>query len=215
VSRAHVANNTGAVEWYTPASIVTAARAVLRTIDLDPASCAAANRIVKARLFYSQDDDGLTKQWSGRVFMNPPYAGGVIGRFVKKLVEHYRAGEVSEAVVLVNNATETDWFQSLAGYCSAACFVTGRLRFWRPDKSTGTPLQGQVVCYLGARPELFKAEFERFGFILYPVNRHETTGELFGNPEGRPALFGRAMNGAERARRARAKRKVAALADIS
>lgn len=208
MSKAHVSHNTGAVEWYTPPAIVKAARAVLRTIDLDPASCPEANRIVGARLFYSKDDDGLTKPWAGRVFMNPPYADGVIGRFIEKLVRHYRAGEVSEAVVLVNTATETNWCQSLQRAASAVCFVTGRLRFWRPDKSTGTPLQGQAVFYIGTRPELFLAAFRGLGHQWVQPERNETKGELFGNPEGRPARFGRAMSAAERGRRFRALRRV-------
>ena len=46
-------------EWYTPARYVDAARLTLGSIDLDPASCEAANKIVKAKTFYSKDRDGL------------------------------------------------------------------------------------------------------------------------------------------------------------
>ena len=51
-------------------------------IDLDPASCAEANKIVQAKQFYSQRDDGLKQPWFGRIWLNPPY-----GRFAPKFVE--------------------------------------------------------------------------------------------------------------------------------
>ena len=203
MSRAHVANNSGAVEWYTPAAVVKAARAVLGTIDLDPASCEEANRVVQATRFYSVEEDGLAQRWAGRVFLNPPYAGGVIGKFTDKLLEHYRAADVSEAVALVNNATDTEWCQSILKAASAVCFIKGRLRFWRHDRGDeGTPLQGQMVVYLGSTPELFTSVFARFGPVLVTF-RHETKGELFGKPAGRPVRFGRPMTAAERQRRHR------------
>lgn len=61
--RPHVTNNSGCNEWYTPEKYLDLAREVLDEIDLDPASCVFANETVKARLFYSEDDDGLTKPW--------------------------------------------------------------------------------------------------------------------------------------------------------
>ena len=210
MSKAHVSNNSGTIEWYTPGKIVEAVRATLGAIDLDPASCSEANKLIRARQFYSTDDDGLTKRSTGRVFMNPPYAGGMIGQFIRKLIEHYRAADITEAVVLVNNATETDWCQRLMAAASAMCLITGRLRFWRPDTEGGTPLQGQIAFYLGSRPELFRQMFRAFGTVWSHAKRHETKGELFGNPEGRPASFGRPMTAAERQRRARMKRKAAA-----
>jgi hypothetical protein len=97
--------------------------------------------------------------------MNPPYAADLIGKFCPRLARSYAAGEVTEACVLVNNATETGWFQSLADVAAALCFPRGRVRYWHPDKPEATPLQGQAVIYLGKHPERFRAEFLRFGFV--------------------------------------------------
>ena len=47
---------------------------MLGGIDLDPASNAEANRVVRAEVFFSSADDGLGKSWEGRVWLNPPYS---------------------------------------------------------------------------------------------------------------------------------------------
>src|SRR5262245_61446141 len=73
-SMAHVGQNSGEHEWYTPREYIDAARAVLGDIDLDPASSPEANTIVQAARFHTRDDDGRTQPWSGRVWMNPPYS---------------------------------------------------------------------------------------------------------------------------------------------
>lgn len=164
----HVAHNSGNNEWYTPAEYIQAARIVMGGIDLDPASSAIANQTVQASTYFTAEDDGLRYAWDGRVWMNPPYSGDLIGRFTEKLCTHYAAGDVREAIVLVNNATETTWFQGMMVHASAVCFVRRRIKFIDTDGNpSGAPLQGQAILYMGENVDLFTACFSEFGTVLY------------------------------------------------
>lgn len=166
----HVANNSGNNEWYTPLDYLAAARKVLGSVDLDPASCAVANQNVGAARFFSEADDGLGQEWSaGSLWMNPPYAQPLIGRFVDKLYKSIKSGSVERAVVLVNNGTETQWGQQLLSICKAVCFPSRRVRFLDPEGNpSGSPLQGQMVVGLGdIEPSDFRAAFVPLGTVMY------------------------------------------------
>lgn len=169
----HVANNSGNNEWYTPVDYIEAARLTLGTIDLDPASSDEANTVVRATRHCTIDDDGLAQNWSGRVWMNPPYSSDLVGRFIDKIIYHYCAGDVPEAIVLVNNATETQWFQTLAAHVSAICFPAKRIRFWTPTGESGSPLQGQAILYLGPNADNFIDNFSFFGLLARVAVVHE------------------------------------------
>jgi phage N-6-adenine-methyltransferase len=159
---------TGKSEWYTPAEYIEPAREVLGAIDLDPASSDKAQETVKARRYYTADNDGLALEWHGRVWMNPPYGRDLIQRFMNKLVDEYRSGRVEAAIVLTHNSTETAWFQTAQKACSAICFSDARVRFLDPDGDPCSPSQGQAFFYYGSDPDRFADVFESVGFIVIP-----------------------------------------------
>ena len=166
---AHVGQNSGDTEWFTPHEYAEATRVVLGAIDLDPASTDIANRVIQAAQIFTEQDNGLEQRWHGRVWMNPPYAQPLVSQFCEKLAESVRANSVEAAIVLVNNATETQWFRTLADVASAICFPTGRIRFWHPTKDSATPLQGQAVLYAGPDRDRFCDVFRTFGVVLQVV----------------------------------------------
>jgi phage N-6-adenine-methyltransferase len=164
----HVSHNSGENEWYTPVEYIDAAHAVMGGVDLDPASSDAANMTVGAARYFTAKDDGLAHSWQGRVWMNPPYAQPLIGLFCNALRWAIESGEVTEAITLTNNATETAWFADLLANAGAVCFPRGRIKFIDRDGNPGgAPLQGQAVVYSGPNVDQFASEFGKFGEVLY------------------------------------------------
>ena len=143
------------------------ARSVFGQIDLDPASCKLAQKYIKAVSFFDCESDGLENEWAGRVWLNPPYSKDLCSRFAAKLLESLDA-DVSEAIVLVNNATETGWMQELLGRCSAACFPAGRIKFLdSTGKPANSPLQGQAFLYFGDKYDEFRVVFSSCGAVFF------------------------------------------------
>jgi len=168
ILKPHVANNSGNNEWYTPSVYIEAARKVMGSIDCDPASSEIANEVVKATMYYTCDEDGTTKEWTGNIWMNPPYSQPLITAFCDLLVKKYVGKEIQQACVLVNNATETRFYQAMLSVCSAVCFLKGRVKFVdREGIESGAPLQGQTVLYFGENLKPFTEYFQEFGVILY------------------------------------------------
>lgn len=161
----HVAQNTGESEWYTPFEYIACAHSVMGRIDLDPASSEIANKTVRAEKIYTSKDDGLSKFWAGKVWMNPPYSAELVRRFISKFAKHVNDKDIIEGMVLVNNATETQWFSELVSVSNAVLFPSGRVKFLDPSGKPGAPLQGQALTYSGKNIQKFISEFGGFGWI--------------------------------------------------
>jgi ParB family chromosome partitioning protein len=162
-----VIHNSGEIEWFTPPPILDAARSVMCGIDCDPASCPDANRNVRASVYFTQKTDGLTKRWGRRVWLNPPYKKGLVKDFINALLARLKAGEVCQACVIVNNATETRWFQALLAECAGACFLCGRVKFIdKHGRCPGMGIQGQAVLYFGSRVDAFRRVFSCLGTVM-------------------------------------------------
>jgi ParB family chromosome partitioning protein len=149
------------IEWWTPLRYVELARRVMGEIDLDPATCAAANNTIKAKLFFDRQLDGLSQEWRGRVWLNPPY-GRQAKLFVEYLLQQFAAGRVTQAIVLLNcNSIETKWFEPLRAY--PLCFPRGRVHFISPGVNLTSSTHGSVFVYLGNRRMKFAREFSVIG----------------------------------------------------
>ena len=162
----HVSHNSGENEWYTPKHIIESVKAVMGEIDLDPASSELANDIIQAKDYYTTKEDGLKQDWHGRVWLNPPYSQPEITNFAKAVTSK----SYDEIMILVNNATETDWFRMMAEPSNAICIINKRLRFI--DKSgnpSGMPLQGQAILYGGSNVDKFVEEFKEVGLCMIPA----------------------------------------------
>ncbi len=161
----HRAMGTGENEWYTPTDVLDDVRSVLGEIDLDPASSEAAQKHVKAKRFFSEEEDGLEQEWHGKVFLNPPYAQPAIAHFADKMALEYEAGRTTEAIMLTHNYTDTRWFHIAERPSALICFTRGRIRFVSANGDLATPTQGQAFFYYGPRQEAFRQAFAKRGFI--------------------------------------------------
>lgn len=150
-------------EWLTPPELIKAVIDVLGGIDLDP--CSDNRRSVPARKHFTATDDGLSRDWHGRVYMNPPY-GSAIEAWVAKLHSAFEDGAVSEAVALLPSRTDTAWFRLLRSY--TRCFIAGRLTFSGCESPAPFP---SVVVYLGKQVPKFVRWFSDLGdcYALMPA----------------------------------------------
>jgi len=157
-------------EWYTPGVFLEAVRQVLGQIDLDPASCAFANQVVQATRYYTQEDDGLHQPWFGKVWMNPPYGreegerDSNQARWTRRLLDAYHAGDVTEAIMLVNAVPGNRWFVPLKDY--PICFPDGRIRFYNEATEAGQPTHSNAFVYLGPNIATFDRVFSSFGAVM-------------------------------------------------
>lgn len=151
-------------EWYTPPEIIDKARRVLGGFDLDPASCAEGNEVVRADRYLTEADDGLAHDWHGRIWLNPPY-GRIAGKFVERLTQQRDAGNVTAAIVLVNaHSTDARWFWPL--WDGLLCFTYQRLDFSNGTGRRQGSTHGSVLAYFGQDPDRFAAEFKDVGAIV-------------------------------------------------
>lgn len=179
-------------EWFTPARYIEAARQTMGGIDLDPASCAEANLIVKAEHYYTKEDNGLLQEWShagrsARVWCNPPYGrslnynSGNAGLFAKKLLTEYHDGHIEQAVLLTTVQNDARWFQPLWQF--PICFSNHRIHFYttHPTKKnpTATHMFGTAFVYVGSNIERFTEMFARFGVVVPAMVAYGTQQDLW------------------------------------
>jgi len=170
IRASHAQDNGRGDEWRTPPDYIDRARRVMGSIDLDPASTARANEIVKAKAFFDKGIDGRTREWRGNVWLNPPFSTPLIGEFVSMLVDATEDKKVPQATLLTNNATETGWFQQALRAADFCCFPDQRIAFIGAD---GRPAPGnrqaQAFFFFGCDLALVQREFGPVGTLVTTI----------------------------------------------
>ena len=99
--------------------------------DLDPCSPVGGIKDAPIKYYYTAEDDGLSKQWFGNVWVNPPFSNP--RPFMEKLVKH------GQGIGLVR-ISQSQWAKDLWNLCDGVILNDKRLKFDRPDgSSVGIP----------------------------------------------------------------------------
>lgn len=122
----------------------------------------ASSENAKCKDYFSIKENGLTKEWSGVCWMNPPY-GKEIPNWMEKAYEESKKG--ATVVCLVPARTDTKWWHNYAEKGEKR-FVKGRLKFLnttgktlrnetesvrdgRHAPNTGAPFPSAVIIFNG------------------------------------------------------------------
>ncbi len=141
--------------WSTPQEFFDALN---REFGFSVDVCATTENAKCAR-YFTREQDGLTQDWRGVCWMNPPY-GREIGKWMSKA---YRSAMVGTTVVcLVPARMDTAWWHDYAAKGEVR-FVRGRLKFGGVANSAPFPSAAVVfrkrpdmdldkASYINARP---------------------------------------------------------------
>lgn len=160
------------LEYYTPEQYIEAARELMGSIDTDPATCNAPQKWIKAKTIYTEKEDGLSKEWYGNVWLNPPYSktNGQSNQeiWALKLLDEYEKGNVTAGILLVKAALGYNWFEKLWDILPV-CFARERLSFVLSNGSNeGQSKQATAFFYIGKDVNNFKRIFSKFGRVILP-----------------------------------------------
>lgn len=98
----------------------------------------------KCENFYTKEQNGLSANWTGVCWMNPPY-GRVIGDWIRKAYESSLTG--ATVVCLIPARTDTRYFHDYCLPYGEIRFVKGRLKFGGCEDSA--PFPSMVVVFRG------------------------------------------------------------------
>lgn len=146
-------------EWYTPPAVFDALGC---KFDLDVAGAVGTHVPTSGAIF----SNSLTSQWSGFIWMNPPFGGrNGIAPWLDKFIAH------GNGIALTPDRTSAPWFQDAFPRMDAVLF-TRKIRFLKPDGSEGkSPSNGTALMAIGWQgcAALHRAAGTGFGILATPA----------------------------------------------
>lgn len=96
----------------------------------------------KCSVYYTPQQNGLSKPWNGVIWCNPPYGKGV-GEWVRKALSASVGG--ATVVMLLPARTDTRWFHEYIYGKAEIRFIKGRLKFGGSKNSA--PFPSMIVVF--------------------------------------------------------------------
>lgn len=159
-------NNTDLKDvWQTPPSVLDT---ITEKIDLDP--CAAPGTSIGSTNL-TEDDDGLSQDWSGTVFVNPPFSAK--SAFLEKCIEQHESGNTDTIYVVTPDSTDTIswWHEYIASHANYILFFEGRKSYIDPDTGSpaGSPTFGTALSVFGEPPQATLSALAQAGHLVQTV----------------------------------------------
>ena len=175
----HEFHENSSDEFGTPPEFVRPLADAVGGFDLDPAS--GAETAPHASTRFNEEDDGLSREWFGKVWLNPPFSEKT--RWVRRARSEVSAGRVETAVILLPVDTSTQLFHDHVTSAPVVCFVEGRLSFDGGDRN---PNFGILLAVFGKVSEDLLDALDRKGTVYHDEDRHERAQQqqLFSNGGG-------------------------------
>ena len=156
-------------EWLTPPDIIKS----LGAFDLDP--CAPVVRPWDtAKIHYTIDDDGLSKEWVGRVWCNPPFSRKERHLWMEKMSEH------GNGILLIPANMETKAFKkNVWGKADGILILNSRPHFHYVDGSRAKANSGATICLVAyGKDNLVYLLKSGLGIVLYEATIESTFEKL-------------------------------------
>jgi hypothetical protein len=153
-------------EWYTPPHVFDALGC---RFDLDVASPGLdVTPWIPAEVCLMADQDSLSLNWNGFVWMNPPFGGrGAIEPWLEKFFRH------GSGIALTPDRTSAPWWQRQSAKADAILFVAPKLKFIGADGKPGnSPAQGTSLFAAGSRAVDALARASRNGLGVLAIPSH-------------------------------------------
>lgn len=156
-------NSDSSNEWGTPREIYGPFGNIFDGFDLDPCSGAEPQPIGETR--YTKEDDGLSQEWFGDVWVNPPYSDP--GSWLKKAVSEHNQDNTDRILMLLPARTNTNYFTKYVEQADLLCFVDHKVKFLKDGKKAPDYLPSPVsFVYFGEVDDDIKETLNEFGMVF-------------------------------------------------
>lgn len=146
-------------EWSSPREIVEPLRDAIGGFDLDPCSGAESSPFADAT--FTESDDGLSQEWFGSVWVNPPYSN--VAEWTDKAIEAVEDGDADCIFYLCKGDSSTNWWQRGAKAATTVVAIDHRLKFG--DGENSAPFASHILIF-GTPPQETLHACSEYGILL-------------------------------------------------